>query len=126
MSRRLRRQINHDFPGFEDEVERLLALADSGNQDRERVLAAIVFTASGDLERLEHAVELSHQDWRDVLLGSRLRARTGQLCSTRGSGRSRREGEQRLGYGRFSRGTVDQVGSFERSRRRLATTVSIN
>lgn len=72
VSRRLRRQISHDFPGFEDEVERQLGLAESGGQDRERVLAAIVFTASGDLERLENAVELSHQDWRDVLLGSGL------------------------------------------------------
>lgn len=89
-SARLRRQIEKDFPGTPDEVERLLETAQSGNQNRERVVAAIVSIASGDVARLRQAIRLSHRDWRDVLVGggladadwsSVLDARLGPLAS---------------------------------------------
>lgn len=74
MTARLRRQIEHDFPspGSADSVASLLEGAVSGNQDHERVLAAVVFIAAGDIDRLRSAIELSQRDWRDVLVGGGL------------------------------------------------------
>ena len=72
MTPRLRRQIDSDFPDAGDEIERLLAAARSDNQDRERVLAAIVFIADGDVARLGQAIALSQLDWRDLLVNGGL------------------------------------------------------
>jgi hypothetical protein len=49
-----------------------LAGAWSGNQDRERVLAAVVFIAEGDIDRLRRAIGESQRDWRDVLVAGGL------------------------------------------------------
>ena len=46
---------------FLDEVE-------SGNQDRERVVAAAALAADGDLERLQQLVAVSRVDWSEVLV----------------------------------------------------------
>jgi len=69
---RLRARIRQDFAADTERAVALLESAVSDNQDRERVLAAIVFAAHGDLQRLHDAVELSHVDWRDVLVGGGL------------------------------------------------------
>jgi hypothetical protein len=47
---------------------RFLGEVESGNQDRERVVAAAALAADGDLERLRQLVALSRVDWRDVLV----------------------------------------------------------
>lgn len=72
VSARLRRRIEHDFPGAADEVELLLEAVESGNQEPARVLAAVVFIACGDVARLTQAISMSQQDWRDVLVGGGL------------------------------------------------------
>ena len=72
MSVRLRQQIESDFPGGSAGVEQLLAVVESGNQDRERVVAAVVFIACGDVARLRQAIALSQEDWRDVLVAGGL------------------------------------------------------
>jgi hypothetical protein len=69
---RLRAKIEHDFGDSADEVERLIDAVECGAQDCERVLAAVVFVAAGDIARLRAAVDLSRQDWRDVLVGGGL------------------------------------------------------
>jgi hypothetical protein len=69
---RLRRRIEQDFPNSADEVERLLATTECGGQDSERVRAAVVFAANGDITRLRDGVELSKQDWRDALVAGGL------------------------------------------------------
>ena len=71
-SARLRRHIERYFPGGSDEVEQLLGAVESGNQDRERVLAAVVLIARGDIAGLRHAIAESQQDWRDVLVADGL------------------------------------------------------
>ena len=67
---RLRRQIERDFtePGSADEIVRIV----SAGSDSERVPAAIVLRASGDLGRLHDAVALTVADWRDPLVGAGL------------------------------------------------------
>jgi hypothetical protein len=66
VSARLRARIDRDFPapGSADEVARLVAEA----SDSERIHAAIVLWAAGDLGRLLNSVELAAVDWRDVLV----------------------------------------------------------
>jgi hypothetical protein len=63
---RVRKRVEHDFPapGSADEVARIVTEA----ADTERVQAAIVFWAAGDLGRLRDAVALTAQDWRDTLV----------------------------------------------------------
>ncbi len=65
-TRRLFRRIRADFPeaGSAEEIARLVADA----HETERVQAAIVLWASGDLGRFRDAVALAAQDWRDVLV----------------------------------------------------------
>jgi hypothetical protein len=65
---RLRRRIEQDFPNSADEVEAWLAGVECGGQDSERVMAAVVFAADGDITRLRDGVELSKVDWRDALV----------------------------------------------------------
>ena len=70
MSDRLRARIDRDFPepGSADEVARLVA----GASDSERIQAAIVLLATGDLDRLHAAVSLTAEDWRDTLCAAGL------------------------------------------------------
>ncbi|WP_256796449.1 hypothetical protein [Terrabacter sp. Ter38] len=70
VSSRLHHRIVRDFPqaGSAEEVVRLLADA-SGS---ERVQAAIVLAARGDLAELRREVELAAVDWRDVLVNGGL------------------------------------------------------
>lgn len=66
VSARLRARIDRDFPdpGSAHEVTRLVAQA----SDSERIQAAIVLWARGNLGRLLDSVDLTSVDWRDVLV----------------------------------------------------------
>lgn len=66
ISTRLSRRIQSDFPGpgSADEILRLVSEA----SDDERVQAAIVLWAGGDVARLQDAVRVAGEDWRDVLV----------------------------------------------------------
>lgn len=70
VSTRLSRRIKADFPdaGSAPEVERIVG----GAADSERVQAAIVLAAKGDLRLVQHGVELAGIDWRDVLVNGGL------------------------------------------------------
>jgi hypothetical protein len=70
VSRRLQRRVFIDFPqaGSAEEVISLLA----GASEDERVQAAIVLAARGDLAEIEREVELAAVDWRDVLVNGGL------------------------------------------------------
>ncbi|MYS84789.1 hypothetical protein [Embleya scabrispora] len=77
---RLERRIRRDFPepGSAPEILRLLdALAEAAGHDREalrseRVRAAIVLLAEGDIAKFRRAVELAKADWRDLLVDAEL------------------------------------------------------
>jgi len=72
LTERLVRRVCRDFPSSEADgvlarLDRLSAgLAGSG-QDHERLLAAVVLVADGRLDRLDVAVDLVQEDWRDLL-----------------------------------------------------------
>ncbi|SDG75545.1 hypothetical protein SAMN05216553_11157 [Lentzea fradiae] len=73
VSERVAARVRGDFPAEQvDEVLREVARTETGNQDVERVQAAVVLAARGDLERLTRLVELSHVDWRDLLMAAGL------------------------------------------------------
>lgn len=63
---RVRRRIENDFPvaGSASEVIRLV----SESSDSERIQAAIVLWARGDLGRLMDIRDLAAKDWRDALV----------------------------------------------------------
>ena len=66
VTNRLSVRVHHDFPekGSADELMRCLAeLTDS-----ERIQAAIVLSAAGDLARFDDSAALARIDWRDVLV----------------------------------------------------------
>ncbi len=67
---RLRRRIERDFAlqGNAEEVEWIVSQA----RDSERIQAAIVLLAAGDLERLLDAVDLALIDSRDLLVAAEL------------------------------------------------------
>ena len=77
---RLERRIQRDFPepGSASGVLRLLAeLPSRAGYDREilaseRIQAAVVMLADGDLRRLRQALELTARDWRDLLVAAGL------------------------------------------------------
>jgi hypothetical protein len=69
---RLLARIQHDFGSSAKHVLDQLRKADVGNQDPERVLAAIIVLAKGDPARLRYFIDLSRTDWRDVLVFSGL------------------------------------------------------
>lgn len=79
-STRLERRIRRDFPepGSAPEILRILnALPDAVGYDREefrseRIRAAIVLLAEGDIKKLRQAIELAKLDWRDVLVAGEL------------------------------------------------------
>jgi hypothetical protein len=63
-------RIAADFPTEDSaaQVRELVAASD----DSERMRAAIVLAAKGDLSSVEHLVELVKVDWRDVLVAGNL------------------------------------------------------
>lgn len=61
-SDRLTQRVLADF-GASDVVDPLI-----GDLDSERVQAAVVLWARGDIDRLRDAAALAHQDWRDALV----------------------------------------------------------
>lgn len=67
---RLRSRVARDFraTGAAGEVVRLLEAAGL----TERIQAAIVFAARGDVREIERAVRLAAIDWRDVLVNGGL------------------------------------------------------
>jgi hypothetical protein len=76
VSRRLELRVRRDFAGDTAEVvlNRLagLRLARAEKQSSERIQAAVVLLAAGDLERFADAAQRAEGDWRDVLVWSGL------------------------------------------------------
>jgi hypothetical protein len=70
VSDRLRRRIERDFPAPGSAA--LVAETVAAASDCERIQAAVVLCARGDLDRLRGACELAMLDWRDVLAGAGL------------------------------------------------------
>lgn len=70
VSARLSRRISQDFPepGSANEVGRMVSEA----ANSERIQAAIVLAAAGDLTLIQYGVELASVDWRDVLMNGDL------------------------------------------------------
>lgn len=77
---RLERRIQRDFPapgaahGILTALDRLPVEAgyDEEHFRTERIRAAIVLLANGDLARFRSAVELAKTDWRDLLVAAEL------------------------------------------------------
>jgi hypothetical protein len=77
---RLELRIRRDFPGpgsAGSVLEQLAGLLRRAGYDEEvlaseRVQAAIVLLAAGDIGRFRHAIDLAAADWRDVLVASGL------------------------------------------------------
>ncbi|MEJ8637446.1 hypothetical protein [Streptomyces sp. MS2.AVA.5] len=78
ISERLHRRIRRDFPDAEvakGVAGALRVLADEAGDSRqssERILAAAVFIASGDINRFRSAIRLARTDWRDLLMAGGL------------------------------------------------------
>lgn len=103
---RLERRIQRDFPapgsahGILVALERLPDEAGYGEEHfrTERIRAAIVLLANGDLTRFREAVELAKADWRDLLVAAELAdedwaARLDEALGPRDAGRqAMREG----------------------------------
>jgi hypothetical protein len=73
VTRRVVERVNRDYPdSSRAEVTDLLASLDLGPGSTpdgdERIHAAILIAADGDLERLMAAVRLARLDWRDLLV----------------------------------------------------------
>jgi len=79
-SERLDRRLMRDFPdpGSADSARRQLAElprragSDPAAFASERIQAAIVLLANGDMFRLRQAIDLAISDWRDVLVAAGL------------------------------------------------------
>jgi hypothetical protein len=77
---RLEKRIQHDFPApgaANGIITALDRLPDEAGYDpetfrSERIRAAIVLLADGDLSRFRNAVELAKTDWRDLLVAAGL------------------------------------------------------
>jgi hypothetical protein len=72
ISTRLWIRIRDDFPNDASRVAKMLEAVKYGNQDRERVLAAVVLGSGGQLRLLHELIELSRLDWRDALVAGGL------------------------------------------------------
>src|SRR5436190_7482595 len=76
LSQRLQARVRRDFrpPHDEDVLGRLasLELPLAEKQSLERIQAAIVLLAAGDVEKLREAAAHAERDWRDVLVWSGL------------------------------------------------------
>ena len=74
-SARIRHRIERDFAASQRaQVERTLGalLPESDVAGRERIQAAVLINAAGDLDRLERSAREVGIDWRDVLMGADL------------------------------------------------------
>lgn len=78
ISERLRRRVRRDFPeaeaakGVFGALRVLAAELAASRQDIERLLAAAVFIAAGDIDRFISAVRCARTDWRDLLMAGGL------------------------------------------------------
>jgi hypothetical protein len=70
VSDRLRKRIERDFPAPGSAPAVIELVSTIG--DTERVQAAVVLWARGDLARLRNARDLALDDWRDVLVRAEL------------------------------------------------------
>ena len=76
VSERLQRKIARDFG--DDSVDAVVArlevlnLANADLQDPERIQAAVVLLAKGDMSKLDSSARMAEVDWRDVLVFSGL------------------------------------------------------
>ena len=65
-------KVNKDFETPEEAALALSVLADFVDQNQElasdRLLRCIVFVAKGDLNRLEKAIDLAKEDYRDLIV----------------------------------------------------------
>ena len=65
-------KVNKDFETPEEAALALSVLADFVAQNQEfssdRILRCIVFVANGDLNRLEKAIDLAREDYRDLIV----------------------------------------------------------
>ncbi|MYW53537.1 hypothetical protein GTY64_19020 [Streptomyces sp. SID8376] len=74
ISARLHERIRRDFPdhdaaqGVEGALRALAVDLGDSQQDTERLLAAAVLIADGDLKQFRTAVALAREDWRDLLM----------------------------------------------------------
>jgi hypothetical protein len=75
MTDRLRAVVERDFGPRSDEVVAALERADLGPWQstqpplgRERVLAAVLAIARGDVARIPKAIQIAEHDWRDALV----------------------------------------------------------
>jgi len=78
LTQRLVARVRRDFQpaGVDAVVGRLegltLPFLEGDDEGTERVRAAVVLLADGDLRRLDEAAALAEQDWRDVLVAAGL------------------------------------------------------
>lgn len=70
ISERLRRRLSLEYPS--KETSELANEIVEGASSSERIQAAIVLWAKGDLTRLRDAASLARDDWRDVLVRANL------------------------------------------------------
>jgi uncharacterized protein YgbK (DUF1537 family) len=64
----LERLIKRDYSNHINEVKQKLSLVDSDtNKGRNRISAAILKLANGDLNKIDHYIEISNNDYRDVI-----------------------------------------------------------
>ena len=75
---RLHKRIQRDFAepgsakGTEGALRGLAAELEDSRQDAERLLAAAVLIADGDVGRFRSAIRLARTDWRDLLVAAGL------------------------------------------------------
>ncbi|MFS8101310.1 hypothetical protein LFM09_29710 [Lentzea alba] len=71
VSERVATRVRRDFPKHADEaLQELATTYGSRGPGGERIQAAVVLAAKGDLRRLKSAVRGSHRDYRDTLMGA--------------------------------------------------------
>ncbi len=78
ISARLHKRIQRDFAepgsakGIEGALRGLAVELEHSRQDAERLLAAAVLIADGDVGRFRSAIRLARTDWRDLLVAAGL------------------------------------------------------
>ncbi|WP_371598539.1 hypothetical protein [Streptomyces sp. NBC_00564] len=78
ISARLHARIRRDFPdaavarGVVGALRVLAVELEDSRQSTERLLAAAVVIAAGDVERFRSAIHLARTDWRDLLMSGEL------------------------------------------------------
>ncbi|WP_369248528.1 hypothetical protein [Streptomyces sp. R41] len=78
ISARLQERIRRDFPdadvarGVVGGLRVLAVELEDSRQSSERLMAAAVLIAAGDVDRFRSAVRLARADWRDLLMAGEL------------------------------------------------------